>query len=476
MKKSLFLLLAAACAGGTAIAEENGALLDMLVRKKVLSPQEAENVRSEMVKEEASSTAGKIKLSDSITELKVGGDLRLRYQYDNTDTQTPPSPGQTNYPNNTQRSQWRFRLRLNADFKLGPNWFGGVQLSTNQASDSGNQTFTGGFGKYSIYISKAYLGWKPSDWFTAVGGKQTNPFYTTDLVWDPDINPDGFTQQIKFHELFAGSSDNGGGFSKDGKSVGAPAIRETLPWELTLNLGELVYNTNNADAKDNDAADNAYIIETQLVGSYKLSNGVKITFAPAAMFFNAADLSGLNNQVQFSSATVNGQPVSGETRKQTILTAPGDVSWKMGTLPVKLYWDFAYNLQGKGRMSDIYGLTNAKKNSDGTPEPLHCTKDDMAYLVGMQFGQNKKAGDWSFKADWRQTGLCSVDPNLNDSDFALGQLDTRGVRAAILWNVTDAFTLGASYNYAWNLRDHLDSPISNANVVEVVQVDASLAF
>ena len=156
------------------------------------------------------SSANKVKLSNAVTELRLYGDLRLRYQYDDRDFQAnPPGVGvnddqERRSPSGTQRSRWRFRLRLNADFKLNENFFGGVELQTAIASDSANQTFENGFSDYPIFISKAYLGWSPNEWLTVTAGKVPNPFYTTDLVWDPDINPTGVTELVAFHRLFAG--------------------------------------------------------------------------------------------------------------------------------------------------------------------------------------------------------------------------------------------------------------------------------
>src|SRR5947207_668219 len=153
MKKSVLLMSAIAMAlTGVVKAQENGALLDLLVKKRIITDQEAEEVRAELTKEYATSTsAGKLNLSSALSELKLSGDLRMRYQYDNRDSQVDPAgvvdgPGdEDRSPTGTQRSRWRFRLRLNADFKLANNWFGGVQLQTSQNSDSGNQTFENGF-------------------------------------------------------------------------------------------------------------------------------------------------------------------------------------------------------------------------------------------------------------------------------------------------------------------------------------------
>ena len=91
MKKTLttLALAGALTLGGVtgACAQDSGALIDALVRKKVLTPQEAENVRADLIQENAASNAGKLQLSNSITSLKLYGDVRLRYQYDNKDPQ-----------------------------------------------------------------------------------------------------------------------------------------------------------------------------------------------------------------------------------------------------------------------------------------------------------------------------------------------------------------------------------------------------
>jgi hypothetical protein len=166
------LSLAAIAAAGSinARAEDNSALLEILQRKGVLSADEVATVQREIAADKSDS-ASKIRISPSVTELKLYGDLRLRYQYDNRDSQLDPYPvgvhqngnEKDRSPSGSQQSRWRFRLRLAADFKFGEHWFGGVELSTAQASDTGNQTFENGFDDYNIYISKAFLGWKPSE-------------------------------------------------------------------------------------------------------------------------------------------------------------------------------------------------------------------------------------------------------------------------------------------------------------------------
>ncbi len=421
------------------------------------------------------SSINKLKLGDSVTEMKLYGDLRMRYQYDNKDFQVLDAANPSNGDDSSnQRSRWRFRLRLNAEFKLAGNFFGGVQLVTGQNADSDNQTFENGFSDYDIFISRAYLGWNATDWLTVIVGKQPNPFYTTELVWDPDLNPQGLVETIAFHKLFAPEAAEQG-LSKDGKSVVTKAPE--LPWELTLNLGQFVYDDNFEGNSDHDSADDAYIFVAQLVGSWKFNKDTRLTFAPGYMFFNAADISGALNENSFSDAP----GVSGETRKLSIITAPGDLSFKLGTLPVKFYWDAAYNTAGRGRVDDVYGVVSAR--TDGTLRSKHEVEDDFAYLVGLQIGQNKKGGDWSAYVNWRQTGIAAVDPNLNESDFAQSELNTRGFKVNVSYSFTDYCVGAVSYLHAWNLRDNLfggqatgGAAIADSNAVEGVQVDLSVKF
>jgi hypothetical protein len=107
----------------------------------------------------------------------------------------------------------------------------------------------------------------------------------------------------------------------------------------------------------------------------------------------------------------------------------------------------------------------------------------LAYLIGLQLGENKKAGDWSLVVNWRLTGLGAVDPNINDGDFALGEINTRGVEASVSYNFTD-FAIGSvTYSHAWNIRKSLTggevtggNAIGDANGAELLQVDLAVKF
>src|SRR5205823_6265298 len=114
MLRNYFRLIAVAAAVNlgsiTARAQDAGALLDLLVKKRLITDQEAEEVRGELTREAATTAAGKWKISAPVTEIELYGDARMRYE---------ARTGQAGLPDritpsgeNTQRNRARYRLRL----------------------------------------------------------------------------------------------------------------------------------------------------------------------------------------------------------------------------------------------------------------------------------------------------------------------------------------------------------------------------
>ena len=474
-------------ASGTACGQDSGALVDALVRKKILTPEEAEDIRADLIKENHS--ADKIKLSGGITELSLYGDLRLRYQAWNLDSQFDPKVPNGNSGHGAQGSRFNFRLRLGGDFKLPDNWFGGFQLTTARTPDTGSQTYDGGFRNYEIYISRAYAGWKnDADWLTIIGGKQPTPFYMTDMVWDPNINPSGLVEQVKFHKLFAG------GIEETTTSAGNQSIisvkQFSSPWELTFVGGQFAFNDNNEDFVDGQNTD-AFLFVEQLIFGYKFTPGIKLTLAPAYLVYNAAQLNDAINSQPFSQAT-DGLPGGiGETRNLSLIEVPGDISFTLAGVKTKFLWDFSYNTNGPKRTRDIYGVngeTEIVKDSKGNVirefrRSDHSSQDDMGFQVGFLLGQNVKQGDWSLLTTYRQVGLAAVDPNLNCSDFALSRVNVKGWKISLAYSFSSSVVGQVTYFAANNLRQDLiggqatgGARIADGNSIQLVTVDLNVKF
>jgi hypothetical protein len=519
------ILLMGLCFTASRVSADDAALIDALVRKGILNQKEADSIEKEVNDEAAQASQQNanplnsvLKIGSWIKELDLYGDLRLRNYYQNNQSQLPAS-NSARFDNQVQRDRWRFRLRLNADFKLDGNFFGGVQLSTSDNRDAvtGNATFTGGYDNYNIYISRAFMGWAPVDGLTFVAGRQENPFFATEMFWGPDEAPNGLVERVDFHKLFNwGSSETTStasatpGYSKDGKtaspSPGPAAPSPGSPFELSLIAGQFIFFNNNADSGNTELKWDAYQFETQLQGKLHLfQDRVSVTWAPGIFAANNAALGPTgflpNGQPNPATAPAAGTGVLGSLnnanpfpvtqRDELFLLAPGEISFKLGKIPVSVYWDLSYNLLGDDRFNDVYGplfgsVTYTKTNTPVFSNRLRPSfSDNFAWLVGVRAGQNKKAGDLGGLVDFRQIGIDAVDPNINSDDFGNSFLNMQGVRVNLAYNLTDFAVISFTGWFSWNLTGSLyggfattpsSFPLANVNAAQTFAVDLLLKF
>src|SRR5215467_9361587 len=213
------------------------------------------------------SAADKWKLSTSITELELYGDVRLRYDYrggeskDRGPVASPPANGVAGINDWQERERERYRLRLGLHGTLMDDWFFGVRLETNNSNRSTNVTFgddtaastPGGGGPFeknsdTVYVGQAYGGYKGFPDFTFTAGRMPNPLVTTRMVWDPDINPEGLAEQWKHTFVFGAELAPPPSYSKDGKAVVAAKPPEPfLKLDLFANFGQFVYDDTNPE-------------------------------------------------------------------------------------------------------------------------------------------------------------------------------------------------------------------------------------
>ncbi len=291
---------------------DDQALIDALVRKGILSQKDADQIESELSKNPPVVTPpnSPLKLAPWIKELQLGGELLLRYQWDETQAQEPsaapaiptptpnpslrnPTPTLTASPSGTNhvatRSRWRFKLFLNADVKFEAGFFGRFSLTTSNFSDTNFQTYTGGFQNYNIYIREAFLGWNGYPGLTIIAGKQDVPFYATTLFWDPiKMFPQGLVERIDFNQIFGwNSAGEPVGNSKEGKAPPPARAKPSGVFELALIAGQFIFYDNNEYNFDSDLKNDSYLFEEQLLARYK-TDWFSITVAPSLFNANAA--------------------------------------------------------------------------------------------------------------------------------------------------------------------------------------------
>jgi Putative porin len=135
-------------------------------------------------------------LEHAVGHLKMGGDLRLRFE---------PfwGGGAANGAVPQARFRERYRLRFNITSKISNDFGVGFSLASGDLGDpvSTNSTLTGFFTRKPIAIDKAFATFTPHNLkpFSMTVGKFGYTWLRTELTWDNDLNPEGASQQVAWN-------------------------------------------------------------------------------------------------------------------------------------------------------------------------------------------------------------------------------------------------------------------------------------
>jgi Putative porin len=101
------------------------------------------------------------------------------------------------------RTRPRLRARFGADVDVGQGFTAGLRLASGDGNTpvSTNQTLGGSpgdFSKYQFWLDRAFLRYvAPGGVIGAEMGRFENPFFSTDMLWDEDVNLDGLAVLLK---------------------------------------------------------------------------------------------------------------------------------------------------------------------------------------------------------------------------------------------------------------------------------------
>jgi hypothetical protein len=222
-------ILASATFATTGKAQQSEALLEVLVKKGILTEQEAEDLKADLAKESKQyvkvRSAGKETIS-----LDIYGDMRARFEGFYSDD-----------PAMVDRTRFRYRLRVGMTATLFDRFEAGLRLSSSEANStfggdpiSGNTTMQDNGSKKFIFLDLAYGRWyaitNQTLQSTFTLGKMENPFVFSDMVFDGDYTPEGGSIQFGYSpsvdhalklNLGAFALDEIGGQSEDPSMLGA---------------------------------------------------------------------------------------------------------------------------------------------------------------------------------------------------------------------------------------------------------------
>ena len=493
-------------------------LLDLFIKKGYVTEDEAQKVKTEYDALRTNTPAAwpsesKWKISDGIKSVELFGDLRVRYEGRNV---TDPSGGRIDL------NRYRYAVRLGLRGDVMDDFYYGLRLDTAAnprspwvtfGSSSSGTPYQGPFGKSTggINVGQVYIGWRPENWADIVLGKMPNPLYTTPMLWDTDLNPEGAAEKFKY------------------------AIGEA---DVFANFGQFLYqDTNPTRSADgyhllgNGSSSLPFLLAWQVGVNYHITKELSAKVAPVlynytGRGFNSAigsfgggtpDFAG-TYQGQGSTMGISGGPpgnynlannsdgfLSNQTGVNDLLVIdiPWEVNYKFNRYNARLFGDFAYNLQGSRRAQDAYAANQLQAATfPGTgleviPAPQ--SHDVKAYQIGFDFGTTgpvygpmqglvygtaSKKNTWEFRTYWQHIEQYALDPNLIDSDFFEGRENLEGMYAAFAYCFTDNIIGTARYGYAHRINKNLGTGGSNQDIPQMnpidhynlIQVDCTFRF
>jgi len=406
---------------GSSYAGEIDLLLQKLVEKKVLTAGEAQQIGTETKEQvKAEIAAGKFSsLPAWVQNIKLKGDLRLRYQYKH-------EKAANDYSKDTQIG--RLRMRLGLETKVNEKIMVGVGIATNSSGDprSTNMTFGGSGDGYStkmeIRLDNAYAKYSALPWLTIVGGKMLLNdvlWEPTDLIWDTDITPEGGVLQFN-----KGLGDNAG---------------------LFMNTGVLVQTADTSS--DNDPV-MMYIIQPG--ATYKLNDSMSLKGAfTANIGGNTKGRAYPTADWYKSSNTKNGS------------------NWAYDYRTISPALEFSIKEPFKAVGLDIENM----KLFGEYVENLATSDNNTGFSLGFQLGNDKisKFGDWQLKYIYAMLEKDAVLDVTPDSDRYSGKTGMRSHEVALNYGLGKNTFLGLDVYRSWSL-------IGMRAPETLVQVDWNLKF
>lgn len=499
-------------------------VLNLLLEKGMITESEASKVQAQVdanrTNEIAQMPPSKWKIASGIQSVELFGDVRMRYEDRRA---TDPSGGDIDL------TRLRYAVRVGLRGDLFDDFYYGIKVetSTNPRSSwvtlgspnltsPGASPYQGPFGKSAsgIGIGQVYFGWQPEDWVNITLGKMPNPLYTTTLIWSPSISPEGAAEHFKytvgeadFYANFAQfvyadsdpTSASGGYFplyDSDGSDGSLPFL---LAWQAGMNyrltkdasfkIVPTIYNYTRFNGGQSPNS-NASGYTPDFSGIY-VGQGATVGIGNAAAYYNYA-----NGTPGFDGFYANQTGIN----DLLVLDIPFEFNLKLSKIDIRLFGDYAQNLEGADRARAAYNASRSTYFSAAGSAPLLSPisspqiDDDKAYQVGVAvgskdalglvYGTTAKKNSWEVRTYWQHIEQYALDPNLIDTDFFEGVENIQGIYAAAAYGITDNFIGTVRYGYAMRINDKLgtggsgqDIPQMNPdNQFNLLQVDLTLRF
>jgi hypothetical protein len=500
-KTSRHLILAAAIAALGATSAPASAdmetLLDKLHEKGVLSDEDYQQMRTEArserraealkdareeeKKQQPAPDSSKIKISDAIKSIEFYGDVRMRYE-DRIGRSNAPTVGAASgtplvTPDALDRQRWRYALRLGIRGDASEDFYYGLRLDTSTNPRSPWVTFgddsTAGPGPSAknsdgINVAQVFVGWRATDWLTLQAGKGPNQLFTTPMVWDPDISPEGFTERFnyKVNDSFTAFATFGQwmyqDFNPDNTDYQSLGYNKQ---DLLMYAWEIGSQYKISDSTSLRGAINYYTYTGGKTGGFKTNFTGEPTVTANGNFNNAANQIGVNDL--------------------RVIEVPLEFKFPLFRYSGMLYGNFAKNLDASDRAAHA-GKAAYSDQDKAYQAGLSIGSQGLTYgpTQGPVYGTTAKKGTWEARTYYQRVEQFSIDPNLADSDFFEGRTNMKGYYVAFAYTPADALITTVRYGQAKRLNDALGTGGDNPDLpalnpvtdYKLMQFDMTLRF
>lgn len=378
-----------------------------------------------------------VKSSDGswVKRFKIDGDFRLRWQddfYDDGNSTEIPDwsavvdSGGTTAPvsdfiNATEeRPRLRYRARLGFTATVADRVTAVLRLVVGNETDpvSTNETLGDYFNRDNIVADRAFIRFALTDDLALLGGRMANPFYTTDMIWDSDVNPEGIAATFehtfgKATRVFgvAGVYTLQEFATRDDRWLyaGQLGVETQLGQAASAKVGVSYYNYDHISGRRGDATSRPGLVSK---GNSLFNVGTEDEIVPGlATRFRTAVLTGA---FDYKGIT----PI--------VITVTGEV---------------AVNLGYDGDKVRALPLLTEKPTGS------------LAWTAELRVGSAKVAhwGDWQAALAYRYMQSDSILDAFNDGDFNLGGTNSEGMVAELLCDVVQDTWLQATWFHPHSL-------------------------
>ncbi len=377
------------------------ALIRKLVEKKILTKQEAIELKGEiaadekLIKEENFKTG----LPEWVQNTKLKGDFRLRYQYERKKN------------DQDSRNRGRVRYRLGVESKVNDKVKVGAGIASGgEDPRSTNQTFQDTFERSDVRLDYAFGEYAHNAYTKVIGGifpKKDYLWTSSDLLWDSDINPTGGAWHLERK-------------MSEGKitpyfNTGVLAVDESLSSDRQDPF--IVYTQ--AGLKWQDKKD-APAFDSNLAAVYYSFNGVQ---------GQNLDWGSSTNTGRTGCSSSTGACTTGTTYDFDSV----GISWEGGAN--QLFGGLPFSIDDR-----IAVFTDFIHNSDPT-------ELNNGWAAGMYFGHKKVANwkQWQMRYQYSYLGKDAWYDSFPDSDRNSGATDSKGHEAIFEYGLSKNVTFGIDY-------------------------------